>query len=134
MVGELGELLQELEERVPDKAKIAKEAGDLCWYIAETATVVGVELRDINRTTSDSEIRDLTLQICEIVEYVKKSWRHKSRPVAGQLQTDLQLALSFLTQILYYSELTLDVVLEQNLEKLRSRKDRGVIHGSGSER
>ena len=30
-----------------DKEKLAKELGDICWYLAETATALGYELEDI---------------------------------------------------------------------------------------
>ena len=30
-----------------DKEKLAKELGDICWYLAETATALGCSLEDI---------------------------------------------------------------------------------------
>ena len=30
-----------------DKEKLAKELGDICWYVAETATALGIPLEDI---------------------------------------------------------------------------------------
>ena len=30
-----------------DKEKLAKELGDICWYLAETATALGLTLEDI---------------------------------------------------------------------------------------
>ena len=30
-----------------DKEKLAKDLGDICWYLAETATVLGYSLEDI---------------------------------------------------------------------------------------
>ncbi len=30
-----------------DKEKLAKELGDICWYLAETATALGLDLEDI---------------------------------------------------------------------------------------
>lgn len=30
-----------------DKEKLAKELGDVCWYLAETATALGLSLEDI---------------------------------------------------------------------------------------
>ena len=30
-----------------DKEKLAKELGDICWYLAETATAIGYDLEDI---------------------------------------------------------------------------------------
>ena len=30
-----------------DREKLAKELGDICWYLAETATALGYDLEDI---------------------------------------------------------------------------------------
>ena len=30
-----------------DKEKLAKDLGDICWYLAETATALGLSLEDI---------------------------------------------------------------------------------------
>ena len=30
-----------------DKEKLKKELGDICWYVAETATALGFELEDV---------------------------------------------------------------------------------------
>ncbi len=30
-----------------DKEKLTKELGDICWYLAETATALGLDLEDI---------------------------------------------------------------------------------------
>ena len=30
-----------------DREKLAKELGDICWYLAETATALGFDLEDI---------------------------------------------------------------------------------------
>ena len=30
-----------------DREKLAKELGDICWYLAETATALGLSLEDI---------------------------------------------------------------------------------------
>ena len=36
-----------------DKERLAKELGDIAWYLAETATALGLELEDILRTNLD---------------------------------------------------------------------------------
>ena len=39
-----------------DKEKLAKELGDICWYLAETATALGCSLEDI-MTTNIEKLR-----------------------------------------------------------------------------
>ena len=36
-----------------DKEKLAKELGDICWYLAETATALGYDLEDIMAANID---------------------------------------------------------------------------------
>ena len=36
-----------------DKEKLAKELGDICWYIAETATALDLSLEDILQANLD---------------------------------------------------------------------------------
>ena len=40
-----------------DKAHLAKELGDIAWYLAETATALGLTLEEILRRTSTSSRR-----------------------------------------------------------------------------
>ena len=36
-----------------DREKLAKELGDICWYLAETATALGLSLEDIMTANID---------------------------------------------------------------------------------
>ena len=52
LVGESGEIADlvkktRMQGHPLDKAHIAKELGDVCWYIAETATAIGCDMEAI---------------------------------------------------------------------------------------
>ena len=52
LCGEAGEVIDHVKKHLAqghplDKAHLAKELGDVAWYLAETATALGLELEDI---------------------------------------------------------------------------------------
>lgn len=52
LAGECGEVCDTLKKHLyqgheMDRAKLIEEAGDVCWYLAELATALGVPLEDI---------------------------------------------------------------------------------------
>ena len=52
LCGESGEAIDIVKKHLAqghelDKEKLAKELGDICWYLAETATALGLSLEDI---------------------------------------------------------------------------------------
>lgn len=54
LCGESGEVIDIVKKHLAqghdlDKEKIAKELGDVAWYLAETATAIGYDLEDIFR-------------------------------------------------------------------------------------
>lgn len=54
LVGESGEVADLIKKNWMqghslDKEHIAKELGDICWYIAETATAIGYDMETIMR-------------------------------------------------------------------------------------
>ena len=58
LAGESGEVADQLKknrfQKHPlDLVHIAKELGDICWYIAETATAIGYDLETIMKMNID---------------------------------------------------------------------------------
>jgi len=52
LCGEAGEVIDHVKKHLAqghplDKAHMAKELGDVAWYLAETATALGLELEEI---------------------------------------------------------------------------------------
>jgi len=74
----------------------------------------------------------------EVAEHVKKSIRDDGGAILPErraaMAAELGDVLWYLAQLATELDLDLDAVAELNLEKLRSRQQRGVLSGSGDER
>jgi NTP pyrophosphatase (non-canonical NTP hydrolase) len=70
----------------------------------------------------------------EVAELVKKTLRDRTDMDIGKLTSELGDVLFYLSQIAQCYGVTLSDVAETNRIKLESRRSRGVISGSGSNR
>lgn len=74
----------------------------------------------------------------EIANKIKKVYRdndgHYTNEIVDDLKSEIGDVLWYLTQICTNLGLTLEEVAEHNYEKLRSRKQRNLISGSGDNR
>src|SRR3989344_6322131 len=74
----------------------------------------------------------------EVSEKIKKIMRDKGGEVdegtRQEIAKELGDVLWYLSQIASEIDLSLDVIAALNIEKLKSRIERGVIHGSGDNR
>jgi len=74
----------------------------------------------------------------EVAEKIKKVIRDKNSVIDGddkkEIQKELGDVLWYLAVLADTLDLTLESVAELNLEKLRSRYQRGAIHGRGDNR
>ncbi|MCU0653587.1 MAG: nucleoside triphosphate pyrophosphohydrolase family protein [Candidatus Pacebacteria bacterium] len=74
----------------------------------------------------------------EVAEKVKRIVRDGRREATAEeveaISKELGDVLWYIANVASEFGLDLDVIARQNLEKLASRKDRGVLHGSGDNR
>lgn len=74
----------------------------------------------------------------EVAEFVKKLYRDHSGVVDFDFRQSVMKevgdVLWYLAQFCRMAEISLEDCARENLEKLASRKDRGMIHGSGDDR
>lgn len=155
--GETGEV-QELFKRLfrgegLDSGKLKFELGDVLWYIAGTVTESGKRLSQILGAETFSEFQiglksswlqtvstpRLSLLLGSYVGKVQDGiylTTHPERPVDQKeyMFVHLRNTLECLTILAIRSELTLNQIAAGNLDKLKDRKARGVLRGSGSER
>jgi NTP pyrophosphatase (non-canonical NTP hydrolase) len=94
---------------------------------------------------TDSEFRDLLHWVLgingeagEIAEKVKKIIRDKNAVVSeedkAELAKEVGDVLWYLAVFAHHLGVPLDEIAQQNLDKLQSRKKRGVLQGSGDNR
>ncbi len=85
-----------------------------------------------------AKILGLVGEAGEVAEKFKKIVRDKGGVVTSEDKADIQKELGdvlwYVSALADYLGLTLDEVAEKNLEKLFSRRDRGVQKGSGDNR
>lgn len=145
LVGECAEVTDELlfNADVPPL-----EIGDALWYVAMVARDCGIDLSDAMKAESFDDIDlkntlcldDLCLYAGMLCETAKKALRDDDCKISEgrrhRIKRLLHDIVVMLGKIVQYSPSceSLGVCAELNIAKLRSRKNRGVLKGDGSER
>lgn len=138
-IGEAREKLRDVEE-CDDLQRITafmKELGDVCWFCAEILTVLGFEA-DLSRFDDDSS-DDYELAYSEISGIVAKAVRDSSGIVSPEkaliVKEKVEVIIWTVSQMAKKVCMSdLETIMQINYDKLLSRKQRGVIHGSGDDR
>lgn len=159
LVGEIAETIEKVEDAIrqtketvafngqkvfivnyKNLIEIEKELGDIFWYIAQVATEYGIGLSDSLSAvvTSKNFIHDTSKIAGNIAEVTKKIMRDKQNiPDAS----DQQKIEKYLYQIIFgiinscnTFGYDFEIVLQKNIDKLFSRKERNQLHGSGDNR
>jgi NTP pyrophosphatase (non-canonical NTP hydrolase) len=145
-VAELGDKLDALAAAPSDDALrdgARKEAGDVYWYIANLALEARVAVGADTSPRPFAGPADCAVFLSRaagaIGEVVGKVYRdHGGAPTPAQQASlaasleDLLAALAWLVTSALGS--TVEEIWAANVAKLRSRQQRGVLHGSGDER
>lgn len=131
--------------------EFAKEVGDVAWYLAAIATETGQNLGDFDdgidpegvHYTFAPEVDRVVLHAGGIAEVLKKALRddyaefEKGSIVPEKLEkinVHIKKIVTNMKDVCYSLGLDFTLVLKQNIEKLQSRKERGVLSGSGDNR
>jgi len=108
--------------------------------------ITNQEYLEFTRSTAiypkEHELEYLTLGLCsevgEVASKVKKAIRDNNGVVTPSMKKDLIFELAdsgwYLTRLCDHFDITLTELLEINFQKLSSRKERGVLSGSGDHR
>ena len=150
--GEIGELQEKIVCK-GDLEEIKKEFGDVFWYISQVCmelstpmshlTTIKVEfkkLRKLQHTDMILERQLLALSILagRISEIMKKSFRDSNGHISSEKKNEiLEILAKILWNIIGLSGMcgiTPEDAMDTNIKKLFSRKDRGVLGGSGDNR
>ncbi len=160
LIGECGEVAEKIKklirdsswEMTPDRKEgIKRELGDCCWYIASVCSDTNLEMDMIYTMRGGNVIQHTrSLTIPSLVIYM----HHHATAVALDLDNwcskfnchpnaitnfvgmsqHLSCILASIEEIGRRCNLTLEEIYVANMEKLLSRKQRGVIKGKGDNR
>tara|TARA_R110002049_G_scaffold7751_6_gene43848 strand:- start:739 stop:1305 length:567 start_codon:yes stop_codon:yes gene_type:complete len=135
-----------------DLQLLAKEIGDVMWYLAGLAEETGQNLGEIEFDFSKELPRDIKLdEVVDkliintgaILEVFKKAQRDdyqlfiKKELVADKfMKMNLRIGqlVSICNWLADFFGVSLSTILQQNVDKLASRAKRGTLKGSGDER
>jgi len=144
LAGETGELLEAILEEFDGTSK---EIGDILWYVANVAHDADLKLSECTGTKTfpngkriiwTISYEMLPQRVGKIAECVKKAYRDNNGELSeerrSKIREQLKKLVKDLAAIAYNEHTTLDAVAKENLLKLKSRQDRGVLKGDGDNR
>jgi len=147
IAGEACELLVKVSLGAePDE--VIKEVGDVLWYTANVAADLGFSLSDVAGVDyfadlpgypAANSVEAMLLEgVGEVCETVKKAIRDNQgvfdEPRLAKVKNGLHVIVNSLKELCFEYDTTLEDAAQRNLEKLRSRQQRGVLQGSGDNR
>lgn len=144
LFGEAGELAEYYKKHLrgggghlPEETRQAmlKECGDVLWYIARITYVVGI--RDLgswvdNRRWLPWNLDRIILNLAQAVAGIAAL--DPLAPRKEVVRRHAAHAVGLIDRAAQYLNSSLAEVLQANVEKLRSRQQRGVLDGSGDNR
>lgn len=125
------------------KVRLVKEAGDVYWYINATCSELGLNFETVANVeflidNLDGHPEDILSQILVLSGKTKKYIRDDNGVIAYDKKCAIETAMkNILVYIIFYLEefdITVEQIMQTNIDKLFSRKERGVLGGSGDNR
>lgn len=127
LIGEQEELIESVQKFDKESTEIDKEYGDILWYASSICSYFDTSLESVIK--GHLEQVDLNKPIAEVF---KKVYRDKQ----GKFdEKDIAFILTYIYEI--FEDIDIEKIehyAELNIEKLYSRKERGVISGNGNNR
>lgn len=143
LVGELAELIEADEiSIVNEKERIYSELGDVLWYVAAVCTDLGITMstccgvesfEDITLRNVGSNIKMFIIagRACEAAKKVLRDHNESKKII---VRACLRNLMEYLAAYCNFNNLSLTHAADLNLNKLKSRQERGVVHGDGDTR
>lgn len=137
MVGELTEYLEPPNEEM-DEEKIKAELGDILWYIGHFVYRVGI-IDDIAISRTHDILNNGLTNIGRLAELSKKVIRDsdfdfQASPKYGEIVKTVGRIVGGIWNECSDNNWDFLELMEENMAKLESRKERNVIQGSGDDR
>jgi NTP pyrophosphatase (non-canonical NTP hydrolase) len=130
MIGESGELM----EAIPSPAAVLDETGDVFWYVAYTAHMIGVKLSEVAGTNEFGHMmrnwdRNLSRHVAAVAEQVKKLYRNDGGEMSESRRDTITAYLSATVTVLGtisndFGHMMEDVA-KHNMDKLGKKK--GIV-------
>ena len=146
LVGELTELKEcannatdDFELTEENRERVIKELGDCFWYLSQFTMELGIPFSQIDSTESWKPGHYGPHHSCGIIcELVKKVIRDNCGNITPNIKEkilkELRIIYSHLVWFCDIYDIDPNHVMKKNIEKLFSRKERGVLGGSGNDR
>jgi len=142
LIGELGEMCDSLEGG--SREDIRGELGDVLWYAANLCCDLHMALTDCLDLDYQSTFFDFNPRlnpnvvklgsVGHFMEAVKKYIRDENMAKRETIRVYLGHLLRHLQAVSFAQQTTLNDIARENLDKLLSRKKRGVLQGDGDNR
>lgn len=151
LVGEIGELCNKAKKIIRGDVtfeqrleEFKKELGDVLWYVAGTASDLGITLEEVvnNALEGPPEIGDLDSTLLRLAksagdiagaaDEIKTHGLTAYRRVF--IQSRLEPAMRGVARLCVIFGVVLDDVCKANIQKLFARKEAGTIKGDGDNR
>lgn len=132
------EEMEELSEATRMEAML-KEAGDVFYYIASIARETNMDLESLFIRSEENDILDKKVATSLPLKLLKKTYRDMN----GVMSDDYKQQLwDFLAVVIHevmifcdgITDLTVEEIMQINIDKLQDRFKRGVIQGDGDQR
>lgn len=148
LCGELGELYEKISKSELGELG-RKECGDVTWYLAMIRKELGLSNVESWPEFDPSQEVDpfiLVVEVGKIAEQTKKfmrdDWKpgqknvfpEKRKEIVEEAWMNIVRTLSILAKSPDAFNSSIEEIANENIEKLASRKQRNVIHGSGDNR
>jgi len=154
LCGEVGELIAAVTADLysgqgsDDLDSIKKETGDVLWYIANIAEDMDTRFSEVMGRKNfeeclttwdvDEALIELPIHAGRVAENIKKAIRDDDGAVSyargKNILAALGLLVTWLERLCSRYGITLEACAQLNLDKLRSRAERGVLKGDGDDR
>lgn len=141
IVGEIGELFGKIAKARRDSwdtartsLELAKEYGDVCWGVAVLLWAYDAQPPEGTFGAGKRDMPDdIHEALCMLNHTALELYARRTRPENALFTARILWTLLYLFCELVTGH-SFDEVLQMNLTKLTSRKERGVIEGSGDNR
>ncbi len=160
LVGECGEVAEKIKKLYRDDngeltisrtEAIKKELGDCCWYLSNLCSDTNIDLQvcyEMKRSSQTHKVRAMEFpqlvlhmnRCASIIAEALESWYYDYDCLLGERSRFAAISHNVTKVLVCINELAcrchcpLEDIYTINIEKLLSRKERGVIKGEGDDR